>query len=268
MVLLHFVVSRTASAGKNLTAPPSLIWIPLALAIGVVGAAVTALPGWHGLGKVLVLEGVVAALVMGLGAVMVPLITRAEPTTAANTRAPLWAHLVGVALFVISFALQSQTWLPPRLGYAIRLGLALLVLVGGAQLWKWPTLPGLNRRLVLIAAWGLPLGYGLLTLWPEQRSLGLHVVFLGGFGLLALTVGQHVVVSHSGRADWLAAWPATTWAMALLTAAAIFARAAMQLDPTRYLNWMTVAAVAFIGAGACWLWGMAPVLLGRTGSIE
>jgi len=134
--------------------------------------------------------------------------------------------------------------------------------VWGAQLWKRPTQPGLNRWVVFAAAWCLPLGYTLLMLWPEQRSAGRHVIFLGGFGLLAMAIGQHVIAAHAGRGDWLTGWPRATGGLAGLTALALGARVAMQLDPARYLEWMTVAALAFVAAGACWLWGMAPLLLG------
>jgi uncharacterized protein involved in response to NO len=258
VVLLHFVISRASSSRNKSPAPPSLIWIPLALVLGVAGAMLSSFPAGHGLGRLLVLEGVVGALVMGIGAMLVPVITCAQPPAAGAAR---WPQLLLAVVFVGSFVLQSEAALAPRWAYALRLLVVGWVLVRGAQLWKRPTQPGLNRWVVLAAAWGLPVGYALLTIWPEYRAAGLHVVFLGGFGLLALAVGQHVTVAHSGRGEWLAAWPKATWAMAALTALAIVARAAMQLDPGRSLQWMTAAALAFIAAGACWLWGMAPLLL-------
>ncbi len=265
-VLLDFVIGRARASRNPNRAPPTLIWIPVALILGVLGGVMSIFPQWHGLGRALVLEGVVAALVMGIGTMLVPVITRAQPPpTEASSKAPRWPQLLLAAIFVASFAVQVETALPPRLGYGMRLAVVVLVLVLGAELWRRPTQPGLNRWVVWVAAWCLPLGYLLLMLWPEQRSAGLHVVFLGGFGLLALAVGQHVIVAHAGRGDWLAAWPRPTWGLALLTALAIVARAAMQVDPPRYLQWMTAAALAFIGAGACWLWGMAPLVLGRNG---
>jgi uncharacterized protein involved in response to NO len=143
----------------------------------------------------------------------------------------------------------------------LRLAVVALVLVRGARLWRLPTQPGLNRRVVYAAAWCVPLGYAALTAWPAQRSAGLHVLFLGGFGLLAMSIGQHVIVAHSGRGEWLTASPKATWALAGLIGLALAARVAMQLDAGNHLRWMTVAALAFLGAGAAWLWGMAPLLL-------
>jgi hypothetical protein len=45
------------------------VWIPVALALGIAGSVVAALPGLHALGKSFVLEGVIAALAfVGAGA--------------------------------------------------------------------------------------------------------------------------------------------------------------------------------------------------------
>lgn len=263
-VLSHFVATRVARSRNPNRLPPSLVFIPVALGFGFVGAALTALPSAHAVGRGLVLEGMVGALVMGIGAMLIPVITRAEPppppAASVASRAP---HLAWAALYGFSFALEAQPGFPPRLAYALRLAVAIAVLVVGAKLWRRPTEPGLNRRAVLAAAWCLPLGYALLTAWPAQRSAGLHVIFLGGFGLLALTVGQHVIAAHAGQGAWLAGWPRATWALIGFTGAALAARLLMQLDPPRYLPWMTVAAGAFVCAGASWLWGMAPLLVPR-----
>ncbi len=260
VVLLHFAISRASVSRNTGRMSPTLVWIPVALAMGVVGSVITSFSWGHLLGSALVLEGTVTALVIGIGAMLVPVITRAQPPP--TSRAPVWPQLVLAALFVGSFVVQSHTSLPPAIAYALRLGVVGVVLVWGAQLWKRPTQPGLNRWVVFAAAWCLPLGYTLLMLWPEQRSAGRHVIFLGGFGLLAMAIGQHVIAAHAGRGDWLTGWPRATGGLAGLTALALGARVAMQLDPARYLEWMTVAALAFVAAGACWLWGMAPLLLG------
>ncbi len=256
-VLLQFVVSRAQAMKQPRSTPASLIWIPLGLIAGLGGALVTGLPGLHDLGRGLVLEGMVAALVMGIGAMLVPVVTRAEPPKPAAEH-PL--QLLLAAIFLFSFALQTLTSVPVRVAYVLRFGVALAVLVRGAKLWRWPTEPGLNRRVVWFAAWCLPLGYAVLSLFPEQRSAGLHVIFLGSFGMLSMAIGQHVIAAHGNRGDWLKGWPRATWAMAVCMSVALLARVAMQLDGARYLQRMTAAALAFIAAGAAWLWGMAPML--------
>ena len=55
------------------------------------------------------------------------------------------------------------------------------VLVLAAGIHRAPTLPGVHRQLVWIAAWLVPLGFWLAALAPRLRTAALHVVFVGGF---------------------------------------------------------------------------------------
>lgn len=256
-VLAQFVVSRTLSSKNPRATSPTLVWIPVALLMGVAGALVTAVPALHAVGKSLVLEGLVASLVMGIGAMLVPIITRAEPPQQQRGEAsPRWPQGVLAIAFVASFFLEG------RLAYGLRLAVVCTVLVLHAQLWRPPTQGGVNRWLVWLAAWCLPLGYALLTAWPSLRTTGLHVIFIGAFGLLALCVGHHVVAAHAGRPDLLRARVGPMLLCGLLMAAALGARVAMTVDPSRYLQWMTTAALAFIAAGGAWLWASVPLLRG------
>ncbi|MBK7857830.1 MAG: NnrS family protein [Archangiaceae bacterium] len=260
LVLAQFVVSRARANRNPRPTPPTLVWIPLALAMGILGSVVAALPTLHAIGKSLVLEGVVTSLVMGIGAMLVPVITRAEaPPQQQGALGPRWPQAVLAVAFVASFFSEG------RPAYGIRLAVALTVLVATARLWKPPTGPGVNRWLVWLAAWCLPLGYGLLTVDPSLRVAGLHVIFLGAFGLLALCVGHHVVAAHGGRPELLGARTGPMLWVGLSMATALGARLAMSFDPARYLGWMTVAAVAFIAAGAAWLLASAPLLRGSPG---
>lgn len=265
-VLLQFVASRAMAMKKPQTTPASLIWIPLGLSFGLAGAVITAWPGLHDLGRGLLLEGMASALVMGIGAMLVPVITRSEAPKPPAQGAVAWQVVLAV-VFTASFVLQAQFVSSARIAYGLRLAVALSVLGAGARLWRWPTQPGLNRRVVWFSAWCLPLGLAALTVWPSQRSAGLHVIFLAGFGLLAMSIGQHVVASHRGRADWLAAWPLPTAVMSLCLSLALVARVLMQLNPNNYRRWLAIAAFAFVTAGASWLSGMAPMLVRQRSNV-
>lgn len=251
-VLLQFVIGRAAAMRRPLTTPASLVWVPLGLGFGLIGAVLTAMPSLHALGKGLLLEGLMASLVMGIGAMLVPVVTRAEPPKPL-TRDALILHGALAVAFAASFVIQAEPMASMRVGYGLRLVVASAVLVRGARLWVWPTEPGLNRRLVWFAAWCLPVGYLLLTLWPMQRSAGLHVIFIGGFSLLSMTIGHHVMAAHGGHQAWLQGWAKATIAMAAGTWVAMIARVMMQLDSANYLKWMTLAAVAFIASAGAWL---------------
>jgi len=259
-ILLQFVVSRALSTRNPRAAPPSLLWVPVGLGLGLVGAVLSALPSMHDTGRSLVLEAMVTALVMGIGAMLVPVVTRAEPPSPQVSLGGITLQVVLAGLFVASFIADPHKG-ALRLAYGIRLLVVVLVLVRGARLWRWPTEPGLNRRVVWFAAWSLPVGDAMLSIWPAQRAAGLHVIYLGSFGLLALAIGQHVIAAHGGQGAWLASWSKQTFTLALLTTVALIARLFMQFDPSHFFEWMTCAAIAFVAATFAWLWGMVPMLL-------
>src|SRR4029450_11771560 len=74
-------------------------------------------------------------------------------------------------------------------------------------IYRLPTLPGWHRRLVWLSAWMIPAGYILASLFPLQVKAGLHVVFIGGFALMALSVGLHVTLAHGGYTRLVSARP-------------------------------------------------------------
>lgn len=259
VVLLQFLVGRARSSRSTSPMPRSLVWVPLAFALGLAGSALSPVPSLHALGKMWVLEGLPTALVLGIGAMLLPIVTRGEPPVAKGRFAP---QVLLALVFAASFVLQAFAVGPPWLPWLLRAAVSCSVLVYGAKLWRAPTLPGLNRRIVWLAAWFVPLGQLLLALRPELRTLGLHVIYLGGFSLLSLGVAQHVLVAHSNAPERLSQWPTPTAVMALLMGVALLARLAMQLDPLRLKLWMTAAVVSFLAAGAAWLWAMAPFLRG------
>ena len=248
-LLAQFAVSRLRKANATRPLLPSLVWLPASFLIGLGGALLTPFAQWHDVGRALVLEGFVTALVIGIGAMLLPVITRAEGPSLASPRSAYVFQVAAVLLFIASFFFSSS----PRGAYAARLGVVCAVLVVGAKLWTWPTEPGLNRKVSWLAGWCVVLAYGLLTLWPEQRSIGLHVLFIGGFGLLALAVGHHVLKALSGDGAWLRSAARGTWGLLLCFAVSLSARVAMQLDATHYLGWMTAAATAFLAGGVFWL---------------
>jgi hypothetical protein len=113
----------------------------------------------------------------------------------------------------------------------------------------------------------LPLGYTLVAAFPEQRLVGLHVVFIGGFWLMAMTIGSHVALSHGGAGARTRNWNWQLISCALLLLIAIITRAFVNLDPTHVLRWMAIAAGAFLLATLPWAALVLPVLT-RSGPVE
>jgi AhpD family alkylhydroperoxidase len=106
----------------------------------------------------------------------------------------------------------------------------LVALLVGARIDRPPSVPGLYRRLVWLAAWLLPAGYALAALTPRYEEAGLHVVYIGGFALMALSVGHHVAQAHGGTPQVLAGRPGRLVALAALILGAVVFRALVDLD--------------------------------------
>jgi len=258
-VLIQFAVSRFRAPGAGLRVPNSFVWVVLALLMGVagsilagVGAALGDETFWiHDAGRSLVLQGMFTGLVLGIGGMLLPVITRGMPPLAGATPsagAKLW-HLAAGLAFVATFFVEARA---VRLAYALRALLVLATLLASAEIFRPPTVPGLHRRLVWTAAWLLPLGYGCVAVFPQYPKAGLHVVFIGCFALLALCISTHVVLSHGGAPRLLEARP---WPVALMGALLLIAvplRALVNVDAAHPYRWLGSAAASFLAATLVW----------------
>ncbi|MBI5070743.1 MAG: NnrS family protein [Deltaproteobacteria bacterium] len=252
--------------------PPAFAWLPVSLAAGLCGALLAALapllgsasaPGAWVVGRGLLTQGLLAGLVVGVGGVLLPVITRGEVQAAgerggAQHRA--LGHLAAAVLFQASFALEP--WAGEQAGFGLRAAVAAAALVLSAGIHRWPALPGLHRRLVWLGAWMVPAGFALGALSPRLHGAALHVLFVGGYAQLALALAVPVVLGGSPRAAALAGSPPALRATALLLAGAFAARVAAALDLTRVAAWLAVAGAAFAGALAAWTALVLPSLSG------
>ena len=78
------------------------------------------------------------------------------------------------------------------------------------------------------------------------------MVFIGCFGLIALCISTHVVLSHGGAPEILDTQP---WPLALMGAllfAALLLRVLVNLDAAHVYRWLGAAAATFLSATVVW----------------
>ncbi len=269
VVLLRFASRRIRRPRSPKPLPASFVWIVWGLLLGVVGSLATAAFGilgadlhWlHTVGKLHVLQGMFLGLIAGIGGMVLPLVTHGNVPDSVQERGLLVWHVLGLVLLVASFWVEPFVSL--RLAMALRCAATLVVLSGARSMWRLPRTPGFHRKLVWVATWMLPVGFALGAAFPAHKHIGLHVVFIGGFALMALAISMHVTHAHAGDRQLMGASPRAVVVMAGALVVALLLRIVVELDRAHYLDWIAGAATAFLVATVAWGVVALPVLLRR-----
>ena len=188
--------------------PEEFQFVGLGLMLGLAGGVVqfgAALRWWEEpaprLGIHLVSLGMVLALVLGVGSMLVPVFAGLrDPLVIQGVagpherrgRRPLYTALA--AVLALSFVAEGAGL--ARLGELLR---ALVATVFVTLVWKLARLPGrraLGAWTMWTSGWLVLVGLLLAAALPLQAVGFHHLVFIGGYGLLTLAIGTRVVLGH------------------------------------------------------------------------
>jgi uncharacterized protein involved in response to NO len=205
---LRRLARATPPTAATLPAPVEFVFIALGLCFGLAGTVLLAFEAGGQMllvgprfGDRLLSLGMVLSLVLGVGGLLVPTFSgMRDPLEIPLIARPhergrrLWFYIPVVAALVAAFVLE---WAGRAMaGAMVRAlaGSAILLMV-----WKLPRGPG-RRDLSAYAMWSAGIltliGLWLLVLLPARPMAGLHVLFIGGYGLLTFAIGTRVVVAH------------------------------------------------------------------------
>lgn len=269
-LLLQFAVRRFLGYGAARRPPASFVLVPIGVAHGVAGALLIVVatrpgaPPWAiGLGRLFVEQGVFLSLAIGIGGLVLPIMAGAPPpadlAATPRERRKLAAYAaLGLGL-AASMVLETAGWI--RLGPIAR---AVIVAAGiglGGGAWRGPRTPGLHRRLVWLSVWLMPVGLLGAGLAPDLRIAALHVLFIGGFSLMAFGVATHVSLSHLPNLERLAVGrPRAVVALGVTMVLAMLARVAADFTDS-YFDHLGWASALWIGGAGAWLAFLGPKLL-------
>jgi uncharacterized protein involved in response to NO len=271
LLLLQFALRRfLASAARR--PPAAFVLIPLGVLHGLIGATCIILatqgmqdPTVMRLGKLLVEQGVFLCFVLGVGSLVLPLMGGAPPppdlgSSPRERRKAIAYVAAGLAIFA-SLVLEHLGW--TRGGPLLRALVVALGLGFGGGAWRPPSKPGFHRRLVWTAVWLMPVGLVASVVWPDYRVPALHILFIGGFGLMAFGVATHVALSHIEGMEPLALGrPLPIVFMAVMLLLALLGRLAADASES-YFGHLAWASVWWVMGGAAWLAFLGPSLLRR-----
>jgi len=267
--VLRFALQRLRAAAGARRPPAAFVLVPFAIFHGVVGGLLVlaaTLPGVPGtlmaLGRLLVEQGVFLCLVVGVGALVLPLMAGAPPppdlgaTPAEKRKAIVYAG-GGIAI-AVSLVLEWVGY--ERLGPILRAGVVAAGVGIGGGAWQRPGKPGAHRRLVWLGVWLVPTGLVVAAVWPSYRVAALHILFIGGFSLMAFGVATHVALSHLGLDALATGRPGAVVILGVCFLLALAARLAADMSNT-YFDHLGWAAAVWIGGSAVWLAFLGPRLL-------
>ncbi|HEY8515777.1 MAG TPA: NnrS family protein [Candidatus Binatia bacterium] len=269
VLLLQFGARRFLTGAVRRSPPAAFVLLAVGAAQGIAGAllilarlVLESAPWTMALGALLIEQGVFLSFVVGVGALILPLMAgEAPPPDLGSSPRETWKAVGFLALglvIVASLVAEQAGWV--RSGQIVR-GLAValgLGVAGGA--WRAPGKPGLHRRLVWLAAWLAPAGLILAGLFPDYRVPALHVLFIGGFSLMAFGVATHVCLSHLGMTDDVVGRPPAVIALGAGILLALAARVAADWSDS-YFTHLAWAAGVWIAASAVWLAYLGPRLV-------
>ncbi len=266
-ILARFALGRLAGSGAGRRPPAAFVLIPIAVTIALSGAAAIAAeagdwaPRWsYGFGQLLVEQGVFLCLVIGVGNLILPIIDGKPPppdldASPAERRKVASFAALGGAIF-LSLVLEQLGW--PTLAPILR---ALIVAVALAPMaLRPPERAGLHRRMVWVSVWMIPLGLIASGLVPDYRVAALHMIFIGGFGTMALSIASHVAMGHLGLGNLGLGRPWPIVAIAVTFSLALLARLAADASQT-YFAHLAWAAASWIVGTALWLSYFGPKML-------
>jgi hypothetical protein len=215
-------------------------------------------------GKLLVEQGVFLCFVVGIGSLVLPLMSGMAPPADLGSspaeRRKAFAYAGAGLLILASFVWEQIGW--TRAAPALRGVVVIAGLTAGAGARHAPGKPGFHRRLVWLSVWLIPLGLIISALWPDYRVPALHILFIGGFGLMAFAVATHVSLSHLGLETLALGRPPAVVALAVGFALALVTRFVADISDV-YFGHLAVAAAWWLAGSAIWLGFFLPKFLRR-----
>jgi uncharacterized protein involved in response to NO len=267
-LLLQFAIRRFVGRTAARRPPAAFVLIPLGIVHGLLGAGLIAaapeLYAWPWalrLGPLLVEQGVFLCFTVGVGSLVLPLMGGAPPPADLDSSPRERAKALGYAAvglaFFASFLLEAAGW--TRSAPLLRAAVDALGLGIGVGAWP-PGKPGLHRHLAWVSLWMMPVGLAASGLLPDYRVAALHILFIGGFGLLVFAVATHVSLSHLDLKHLALGRPPALVILGASFALALAARLAADFSDS-YFDHLGWAAGCWLFGSAAWLLFLAPRLL-------
>jgi uncharacterized protein involved in response to NO len=262
-VLMLLVAAGRRVRHARVAPPMEFLFVGFGLLLGMAGGVLQCLSA-AGLdlepvprfGERLLSLGMVLSLVLGVGSLLVPTFAgMRDPLVIPGIAGPherrgrLWLYLALMAWLALAFVAEAAGH--GGVGASLRAIAATGALLLGWKITRMPGRRDVPAFVLWCSGWLVLAGLWLAALAPGISTGALHLVFIGGFGLLTLGIGTRVIVAHGGHP--IAFERATLGpAVVIAVAIALAARLAAEFFPARPLVWLGVSGAAWILAWLIW----------------
>ncbi len=276
---LTLLLSFSAALGVRLwqrrdLPPPGFVLVALAFVCGLAGAVIGLLnawveldPYWLVLRPLLAYQGFVLLPVLGVGGFILPrflgLKNRQDfPEALKPSRAWVLRALFALSagsVILASFILEVGGWY--RTAYLVRFVAAAGYLLSEVPVHR----AGWSGGAV---SWTLRVGIGLVLLgllsvavFPFYRVALLHILLVGGLGVITLVVATRVVFGHSGNVSLLAAPNRWLWVALGLILLGMATRISGDFLPHIMISHYNYGALCWVLGIGLWAWKVLPKVL-------
>jgi uncharacterized protein involved in response to NO len=252
--LILFFLRRFSSRTKS--PPPFFPFVILGLSSGLLGSVLVGLSYyididvfWMTLGRRLYFEAMILLLVLGIGSRLIPVISGRGPGDDGGYSSVL--RNVGFSLLLLcGFVLQAA-------GFSVVGGFIKFLAVAFVAWRNWGILAPLKTRSWLASGMrvsGLMVLLGLLlsAASPAFSVHWMHLTYIGGFGLMTLTVASRVTLAHGSYDLSYEVRSRALWVSGVLILLAALTRVAAPFVGAGYFAHLFYAALAWIVAVIVW----------------
>lgn len=271
-LIVYFSKRKMQMRGREL--PTGFIFIPFGLACGLFGSAFLyfesrGITSLSGVGRLLLYEGFVLNLIIGLGSRLIPMLTRKTNALSPAEQNHLSHRIYFMQAFLINGSFFIEEFLSKEFGIFIRCLVMFYILWKNFHFFK-----PMNEFTklgfgIMLASVSFPLSYMFTLLFPENRIHIIHILYIMGFATLTFLVSIRVSLAHGGASLDL---ERTSNSILLIVATFFLATVARVLGAVfggnNIIGWYAIAGIIFLLGLLLWINFLKSTLFERQNETE
>lgn len=246
---------------RNSQPPDEFVFVFFGILMGWIASALRMIGSFGELPELelavrrLIPEGMMVMLILGIGGKLAPMFfgfPTSPPIQSLGT-SPKFLNPAKIRYMFLAtgliLAVLIEHFVSPKAGLYLRAIIATPVFFLTMKIHRWPRMKGFLVHALRFSMWAVFLALWGVAIHSQYRVETLHVMFIGGFGVMILSIATRVILSHGNHPIelernskvLLAGWLALSIATVLRSIAGFF--------PERYFPILGFA-------GALWVIGL------------